>query len=178
VRLTYIYDKIIIFIDNVDRCEPEKAKEVLESIKNFLEHPKITYIIPLDDKSLQNHLEMDDFTFSEFQRKIFNSSISIKPFSNNELLYFAFQLNEKYSLNLPIDVLDICTSIYSKNPRRVIDFLNKIQIEKYLVELQEEQKNFVSGKLSQNISGLAKLLAIKEEWTDLHDRIEKNIDFF
>ena len=81
-------------------------------------------------------------------------------------------------LNLPIDVLDICTSIYSKNPRRVIDFLNKIQIEKYLVELQEEQKNFVSGKLSQNISGLAKLLAIKEEWTDLHDRIEKNIDFF
>lgn len=171
------YEKIIIFIDNVDRCDPEKAKEVLESVKNFLEHPKIIYIIPIDDISLQQHLEMNDFVFNEFQRKIFNTSLTIRPFSSNELLFFAHQLNEKYDLNLPMDVLDICTSIYSKNPRRVINFLNKIQIEKNLVELQEDKKNFVKGKLSQNISGLAKLLAIKEEWTDLYDKIEKDIDF-
>lgn len=170
-------NKIILFIDNIDRCEPETAKSILKDIKDFLEHKGIIFIIPIDDEALRNHLDMSDSLFSEYQRKIFNASLLVRPYSNNELLNYAINLNKKFDLQLPIEVLDICTSIYSKNPRRIVEFLNKIQIEKKLVTIQEKNKNIVKGRLSNNIPGLAKLLIIKEEWGELYNKIKEDSGF-
>ena len=50
--------RLVIVIDNMDRCSPDVAMKVLSTIKNFLE-PKTDYVyflIPCDILTLQRHL--------------------------------------------------------------------------------------------------------------------------
>ena len=39
--------EIVVFIDDLDRCEPDKALEVLESIKVFLDIEGFVFIVRL-----------------------------------------------------------------------------------------------------------------------------------
>ncbi|MEA3349445.1 MAG: P-loop NTPase fold protein, partial [Chloroflexota bacterium] len=50
---TYIQEKghrLVVFVDDLDRCLPEKAVEVLEAIKLFLDVPGCVFVLGLDDK--------------------------------------------------------------------------------------------------------------------------------
>jgi predicted KAP-like P-loop ATPase len=50
-------DKLIIVIDNIDRCHKELAYELLTNVKNFLgDSHEIVFIIPVDDKALKRHI--------------------------------------------------------------------------------------------------------------------------
>gem|GEM_PF-305167 len=48
-----IYDfRLIIFIDDLDRCTPERALEILESIKTFFDIEGIIYVIGMDPSTI------------------------------------------------------------------------------------------------------------------------------
>ena len=50
-------DKLVIVIDNIDRCNCETAYELLTNIKNFMgNYDGLIFIIPIDDKALKNIL--------------------------------------------------------------------------------------------------------------------------
>jgi hypothetical protein len=44
--------RIVVFVDDLDRCTPEKAVEVLESIKAFFDIEGIVYVIGMDSDSI------------------------------------------------------------------------------------------------------------------------------
>jgi predicted KAP-like P-loop ATPase len=46
--------RIVIFIDDLDRCNPEKALEVLESIKSFSDIEGIVYVIGMDSETINS----------------------------------------------------------------------------------------------------------------------------
>ena len=48
-----IYDfRLVIFIDDLDRCTPERALEILESIKTFFDIEGIIYVIGMDPRTI------------------------------------------------------------------------------------------------------------------------------
>jgi predicted KAP-like P-loop ATPase len=49
--------RIVVFIDDLDRCSPEKALEVLESIKSFFDIEGIIYLIGMNDTSIDTLIE-------------------------------------------------------------------------------------------------------------------------
>lgn len=49
--------KIIFFIDDLDRCEPDKAIEVLEAVKLFLSTPNTVFVIGVDDEVIHAGLQ-------------------------------------------------------------------------------------------------------------------------
>ena len=46
--------RIVAFIDDLDRCSPEKALEVLESIKTYFDIEGIVYVIGMDSDSINS----------------------------------------------------------------------------------------------------------------------------
>ncbi len=46
--------RIVIFVDDLDRCTPDKDLEVLESIKAFLDIDGIVYVIAMDSSSIDS----------------------------------------------------------------------------------------------------------------------------
>ncbi|WP_340690536.1 P-loop NTPase fold protein [Hydrogenobacter thermophilus] len=165
--------KIVIAIDNIDRCHKEQAFEILLTVKTFLGHEKVIFIIPVDDKGLKSYLQMSNKDADEFLRKLFNVSITIKSLSSNELYDYTVKLWDKYGVNLPKKetVISLICQEFSKNPRRIIQFLNTLQVEYNLALLQEEKGLIPESSITNNIEMLVKLLIIREEYPTLYEKI-------
>jgi predicted KAP-like P-loop ATPase len=46
--------RIVVFIDDLDRCSPEKALEVLESIKSLFDVEGFVYVIGMDSETINS----------------------------------------------------------------------------------------------------------------------------
>ena len=46
--------RIVVFVDDLDRCTPQNALEVIESIKSFFAIKGIVYVIGMDSESINN----------------------------------------------------------------------------------------------------------------------------
>lgn len=164
-------EKIIIVIDNIDRCEGETAYQLLTNIKNFLANKEgIVFLIPIDDSALKRHLSIENGNKSkeadEFLRKFFNVSLKIKYFQPTDLFQFTNHLNQKYELGLNPNTIDIISKEYATNPRRIIQMLNNLTTELNLI------KNKMTEEfIKENESLIAVLLIIREEWIELYKEI-------
>ena len=55
--------RLIVFVDDLDRCLPEKAIEVLEAIKLFMEVPGVVFVLGMDKEVVQRGVEARYGTF-------------------------------------------------------------------------------------------------------------------
>ena len=164
--------QVVVVIDNIDRCDKKAAKELLLNIKTYLEHKRCIVIVPIDDVAIKSHLEyIGDEEAEEFLRKIFNVSIRIKGFNNIDRYEFTKNLIEKHSLGFSDEVASVISQEFAKNPRRIIQFLNSLALEKEVARAQEEKGLIPEGSVTNNIDFLAKVLLIKEEYPLLHEAI-------
>ena len=72
-------DNLIVMIDDLDRCTPERVIETLEAIKLFLSVPKTTFVIAVDNQVIKYSIEnkypkitedSDDFSDSYIEKII------------------------------------------------------------------------------------------------------------
>jgi len=165
-------DKLVIIVDNIDRCDKETAYELLTNIKNFLERKGIIFVVPIDDSALRRHLKEknneDSKEADEFLRKFFNVTLKIKHFHARDLFIFTNELNKKYELNLQADTIDIIAKEYATNPRRIIQLLNNLISELNIVE-----QKYTSEFVESNESLIVKLLIIREEWSYVYKQISE-----
>ena len=165
--------KLVIAIDNIDRCHKEQAFEILLTVKNFLEKEGVIFIIPVDDKGLKKYLQMNDKDANEFLRKLFNTTVHLKSFSDMELYDFGLKLLNQYGIDFPKkeNVISLVCQEFSKNPRRIIQFLNTLQTEYQLAKIQEEKGLISEGAITKNIGMLVKILIIREEYPEIFEKI-------
>ena len=53
--------RLIVFVDDLDRCLPEKAVEVLEAIKLFLEVKGVVFVLGMDQEIVRRGIERNNF---------------------------------------------------------------------------------------------------------------------
>lgn len=164
-------EKIVIVVDNMDRCPSDLAYQLLSDIKTFLSNEPIcvVFIIPVDDEALKKHL-FDRHGNNgadvcqekeEFLRKFFNVTIRIKPHQEAELQHFTVQLNEQYHLNYNKNTLALASKVFASNPRRIIQLLNNLNSELDLYD-EEFSKNYETTVLA--------VLVLKEEFYELYKK--------
>lgn len=163
-------DKLVIVIDNIDRCPSDMAYQLLTDIKTFLsnEEYNLVFVIPVDDEALKKHLfrKLDekngyniDKEKEEFLRKFFNVSLRIKPHQEEELLHFAHKLNTVNHLQYNNETLALTAKEFTDNPRRIIQLLNNLNTELSLYNDDFAKKNE---------STIAATLILREEYPDFY----------
>jgi hypothetical protein len=172
-------EKLVIVIDNIDRCSNDVAYKLLTDIKTFLssEPYNIVFIIPVDDEALKNHIiksskdNVDCKEKEEFLRKFFNVTIRIKPYVVTDMYAFAKQICEKAELELNSRTLYVASKEYAKNPRRIIQLFNNL-----LAEL-----NYDYGEVdfaNQNEILICCILIIREEYPAYYKEIVNSPKIF
>lgn len=165
--------KLIIVIDNIDRCDGETAQEILLTIKNFLDEKSCIFIIPMDDIAIKKLIKKEIQDPEEYLRKFFNVSIRIKQYNELDLFNFTQKIIRKNGLNFNSDIADIISHYFSNNPRRIIQFINNLRVE-ILVCQKQKLGEQISLDASGNLEFLAKVQLLKEECPELYRRISKN----
>lgn len=86
-------DNLIVMIDDLDRCTPERVIETLEAVKLFLSVPKTTFIIAVDNQVMKYSIENkypkiteDSEDFSDnYIEKIIQLPINIPELSETDI---------------------------------------------------------------------------------------------
>lgn len=150
--------KIVIVIDNIDRCTSAISFELLTDIRTFLstEVKDVIFLIPVDEDSLKAQIASSlqpsgtpDLNTDEYYRKIFNVIIRIKPFRHEEIHHFAIQLNTEYGLMFRPDTLKLMSKEFITNPRQIIHNLNNLssELDGYSDEFAKENEVLICAVL-------------------------------
>lgn len=166
-------DKLVIVIDNIDRCHNDMAYTLLTDIKNFLgcKQQDLIFVIPVDVDALKKHIinkskanAEECNQADEFLRKFFNVSLWIKPFHSDEMFEFAENLNSKYELGLQRETLSIMAREFATNPRRLIQLCNNL-----IIEFESfEDEYFVRD----NQPIICKMTIMREEFPEYYRKIQ------
>ena len=138
-------NRLIIFIDELDRCRPDYAVNLLERIKHYFSNKNVTYVFSVNLDELQHTIKRfygEGFSATEYLDRFFDLTIDIPLISVDD--YF----NSIYFPNNDL-VAKICKVVVSKldfSMRQVERFSRIIKIAIYNNKLYrdgpvwEEQK--------------------------------------
>lgn len=169
--------KLVITIDNIDRCSADVAYQLLTNIKTFMiERDNLIFVIPTDNKSLCEHFSKrfkgDSRKAYEFLRKIFNLEIHIKPLDSTELFKFTNDINKKYKLGFSPNAISIIANEYASNPRRIKQFFNNAISEIDVLGNRLTDLSATDLELAKNT--VCKLLIIRDEWPWYYELVLKD----
>jgi energy-coupling factor transporter ATP-binding protein EcfA2 len=133
-------DYNIVFIDDLDRCEPENILNLLSAMKLFFTYGKKTiFLCGIDKKAIREAVKTkygEVVKANEYLEKIFDISFSMPESVNtSKLIHQYFNEDEKV---VEEKLGDLISNFFEKlnfrNPRRIKKILNKYLIIKRLKE--------------------------------------------
>lgn len=171
-------EKLVIVIDNIDRCPSDLAYQLLTDVKTFLsnEDYNLVFIVPVDDDALKKHLfrrwkQANDGEVNkekeEFLRKFFNVTLRIKPHQETELLYFTHEINKENGLGYSNETLAIVAKEFADNPRRIIQLLNNLSGDLALYD-----DNFAT----KYETAICAALILREEYPTFYKEVTRDLN--
>ena len=162
-------EKLVVFIDELDRCKPSFAIEMLERIKHYFDDERIIFVVSLNKEQLIHTISNyygSEFDATRYLNRFFDVSINLPEISryqkqkvqctNSERFWItliADELSDYYGFSLR-DKLIYKSSIESL-PRDVGDafsqdkmYLNIFEVIIVLLDMVDakEKKAFLEGK--------------------------------
>lgn len=129
--------KLVIFIDDLDRCEESTISKLLREIKQHLSTSRCVFVFGYDrhhvEKSLANSLARSSKETRSYLEKLFQSTIYIKEAPQKKLKSFIQSSIEKLAC-LPIADTDeehfilYLIELIDTNPRRIKTYLNALYL--------------------------------------------------
>jgi len=169
--------KIVVFIDDLDRCAPDKILEVLESTKVFLDIKNFVYVLGLNSEVVveaidQKYKDMG-INGEDYLEKIVQIPFRIPDWNVSDRGEFLTDLIDKEIDSAYQETFreykDIIKEVIEKTPRQLKRFINT-----YICE----QEVFKGKELDQTIHLILTILKFK--WYDFYqklfdDRYRKNL---
>lgn len=90
-------DRLVIFVDELDRCKPDYAVRLLERIKHYFSNDKITFVFSINSLELQHTIKKyygENFDASRYLDRFFDlrMSLSVADISS---FYYSVAFDEK-----------------------------------------------------------------------------------
>lgn len=154
-------NRVVVLIDDLDRCQPERIIETLEAIKLFLSVKKTTFIIAADENVIQYAIKkkypnIDGFNIEldkEYIEKMIQVPIQIPELSPKDVQnYLLLLVLQKYM-----------------EPNKFEILVSKIEQEKLMVQsgvIEVERLEEIYGSLNDSIS-----FEDKKEYKEVVDAI-------
>jgi hypothetical protein len=130
--------RIVVFIDDLDRCSPEKALEVFESVKVFLDIKGFIFILGLSRETLDKlivakyeKMGLTGISGEEYIRKIIQIEIQIGKWKNESIGdlidKISGDLDGKYR-NAIENSKELIQEVVESNPRQAKRFINSLVV--------------------------------------------------
>ncbi len=184
-------ERVLIAIDNLDRCPHKKAVELLSTIKTFLSKDSdietsnnCIFLITCDDGAIKEYLKtvygnaQEFLGADEFLRKFFNTVVRLPDFIDRELQDYTEELLKQTGIPQfdDPDVGHVITTAFRDNPRQIKQFINILIAHFLMAQNRESGKRALivpKGTITANVAFLAKFLIIQQKFPEMYDKIKK-----
>lgn len=139
-------DRLIIFIDELDRCNPNYAVRLLERIKHYFNNENITFVFSINKEQLRHTIKQhygNDFNSYKYLDRFFDLTIDIPKlnmekyyrcsdihFEKDTIKQMALFLANRYNMQMReisryLYAMDIATNTYCRTANSIsTDFCN------------------------------------------------------
>ena len=122
-------NRLVIFIDELDRCKPSYAVRLLERVKHYFSNERITFVFSVNKGELQHTVKRfygDGFDASRYMDRFFDLQISLPPANV-----------QKYVANIGLD-----------NENNLYEYICKAVVNEFHFELREIEKFYRIAKIA------------------------------
>lgn len=173
--------RLVIFVDELDRCAPQDVAETLETLRTFLHIPGVLCIVAADRQVLEQALTkrvrqatpVDVVSpyysaGSAYLDKIFELQIDLPSLQAARLVDFALSLvadaNGVWAETDEVeDIISVLLPVHVQSPRRV-----KVLLNRYVLAFELARKRHADGRVSpgpgDRAQELAKLVCLRTEF--------------
>lgn len=135
-------NRLVVFIDELDRCKPSYAVRLLERIKHYFSNDRITYVFSININELQHTIKQyygADFNASRYLDRFFDLRISLPPV---DLKRYYQSLNFNWSYYTYDVVCDAVIKAYHFELREIAKYLRLAKIAAYEPTHDSNKYNF------------------------------------
>jgi hypothetical protein len=163
--------RLAVFIDDLDRCAPERTLQVLDAIKVFVDIRGCVYILGLDvdvvRKAIATKYQDDPVAQREYLGKIIQLPFQLPPLTREEMQEFL----QRLALDLPDDRChEVFVTGLVVNPREVKRTINIFSLLWNLAAKREELAGLITPVR------LAKVVVIQHSYPELHKALQQQPD--
>jgi len=122
-------DRLIVFIDELDRCKPTFAVKLLERIKHYFSNPKITFVFSTNILELGNTIKKmygSDFDSDRYFDKFFDLRLSLPPVDIEQYLNNLGYWPHEPKTNILVNIF----KKYSFSMREICRFIKNYELTK------------------------------------------------
>lgn len=183
--------RLIVFIDELDRCSAGEVARTLETLRTFVNIPGCIFIVAADQQVLEHalteHVRQSTpadtinpyySAGSGYLDKIFEYQLSLPSLLPNRLVGFAATLVEGIGgvwseLDELDGVLSVLIPVHVRSPRRVKVLLNRFAMT-YEIARKRVAAGSLGDDLPQRAAELAKLVCIRTEFPLFAAELERD----
>jgi len=182
VTTTAGISRIVVFVDDLDRCMPEQALDVLESMKLFFDMRGFVFVVGLDERVVESAVH-SKFTYSstgqpddvvaqierDYLKKIFQVPYTLPPMVSDQLDELLWSIEHNGDLS-EIQAADLRTRVrrYLRyvavegriNPREVKRFINAYTLGR-----------MIRQDLEPDVILALQTLDFRSDWERLYDDV-------
>jgi hypothetical protein len=173
--------RIVIFIDELDRCSPQQVVAVLETLRSFLEVEGCVFIVAADQQALEHAATMAArqatpanpgnpyySAGSAYLDKIFQYQFPMPPLLPRRLSRFALDLVKDrpgvwQQIPNQAELVSVLVPTHVRSPRRVKALLNSFVLLFRLALMRAEHETLDVG-VAARASEIAKLACLRTEF--------------
>lgn len=137
-------NRLIVFIDELDRCKPSYAVHLLEQIKHYLCDDRITFVFSVNLRELQHtisHFYGESFDSCRYLDRFFDIRVAIPPADVSRFFdKIALSSDSQYVLNM------ICKRIienYNFELREITRFYLQVKTAVFGVTIENDEPKFL-----------------------------------
>ncbi len=171
----YIWSRnglLVLFVDDLDRCFPARAVEVLEAIKLYLDVPGCAFVIAADREIIERVVQSQygpegdtPFHGRDYLDKLVQIPFYLPPLEEEQIL--------SYIADHAPEVDEVCRTIFAAglepNPRVVKRALNIFRLLSDLARRREQ-----AGVMEAVVPGLlAKMVVVQTRYRDLYRDLQE-----
>lgn len=121
--------RLIIFIDDLDRCEERVIVELLEAIKLYLGTKRCVFVLGLDENAVTEALGRcwsgrSEDTNREYLEKLFQAMLPLPPAREEAAKKFIELQFRTHDLRPEAELAAMVRDLLEPNPRRIKNFVN------------------------------------------------------
>ena len=162
-------DRLIVFIDELDRCKPTYAVKLLERIKHYFTNPKITFVFSTNLMELGNTIKKmygSDFDADRYFDKFFDLRLSLPKVDIDSYLSYL----DCWEGIINFDIFKKIIKQYQLSMRGICKFLKIYELAKPSdIALNRVLYSDSCSKGTRFFEGAVLPLLVALQLTDLHE---------
>lgn len=120
-------ERLVIFVDELDRCRPSFAIKVLERIEHYFVNDRITFVLSMNIEQLQHTIKAfygNDFDACRYLDRFFDIRLSL-PTTISNRFFDSLNLNDNYSID---NVIMRIQDTYNLSLREFCKYYNTVKV--------------------------------------------------